>query len=92
MIRGVEHKGEVIQTEGFLVVVTINQIIRMSLLHGQNYYAVVSLKSGDDVKTVQENLGHATASFTLDTYGHVTEKMKKDSADRMQAFIKSVSR
>lgn len=54
-------------------------------------YAVVSLKSGDDVKTVQENLGHATASFTLDTYGHVTEKMKKDSADRMQAFIKSVS-
>ena len=54
-------------------------------------YAVVSLKSGDDVKPVQENLGHATASFTLDTYGHVTEKMKKDSADRMQAFIKSVS-
>lgn len=54
-------------------------------------YAVVSLKSGDDVKTVQENLGHATASFTLDTYGHVTEKMKKDSADRMQAFIKPVS-
>ena len=54
-------------------------------------YAVVSLKSGDDVKTVQENLGHATASFTLDTYGHVTEKMKKDSANRMQAFIKSVS-
>lgn len=33
----------------------------------------------------------ATASFTLDTYGHVTEKMKKDSANRMQAFIKSVS-
>ena len=42
-------------------------------------------------KTVQENLGHATSAFTLDTYGHVTEKMKKDSADRMQAFIKSVS-
>ena len=54
-------------------------------------YAVDSLKSGDDVKTVQENLGHATAAFTLDVYGHVTEKMKKDSADRMQAFIKSVS-
>jgi len=53
-------------------------------------YAVISLKSGDDVKTVQENLEHATASFTLDTYGHVTEKMKRDSADRMQAFIQSV--
>ena len=53
-------------------------------------YAVIALKSGDDVKTIQENLGHATASFTLDTYGHVTEKMKKDSADRMEAFIQSV--
>ncbi len=54
-------------------------------------YAVASLKSGDDVKTVQENLGHATAAFTLDVYGHVTDKMKKDSANRMEAFIQSVS-
>lgn len=53
-------------------------------------YAVVSLKAGDDIKTVQENLGHATAAFTLDVYGHVTEKMKKDSANRMQSFINSV--
>ena len=56
----------------------------------EDEYAVVSLKSGDDVKTIQENLGHATAAFPLDVYGHVTEKMKKDSADRMQALIKSV--
>jgi len=54
-------------------------------------YAVASIKSGDDIKTVQENLGHATASFTLDTYGHVTEQMKRDSADRMERFIKSVN-
>ncbi len=54
-------------------------------------YAVASLKSGDDVKTVQENLGHATAAFTLDVYGHVTDKMKRDSANRMEAFIQSVS-
>ena len=54
-------------------------------------YAVVSLKTGDDVKTVQENLGHATAAFTLDVYGHVTEQMKTESANRMEAFIQSVS-
>ncbi len=54
-------------------------------------YAVVAIKSGDDIKTVQGNLGHATASFTLDVYGHVTDQMKKDSANRMEAFIKSVS-
>ena len=54
-------------------------------------YAVASIKSGDDVKTVQENLGHATAAFTLDIYGHVTEQMKQDSAARMERFIKTVS-
>lgn len=54
-------------------------------------YAVAAIKSGDDIKTVQENLGHATASFTLDIYGHVTEKMKQDSANRMEQFIKAVN-
>lgn len=54
-------------------------------------YAVAAIKSGDDIKTVQDNLGHATASFTLDVYGHVTDQMKRDSAERMQKFIKEVS-
>ena len=54
-------------------------------------YAVASIRSGDDIKTVQENLGHATASFTLDVYGHVTEQMKQASADRMERFIKAVN-
>ena len=54
-------------------------------------FAVASIKSGDDIKTVQENLGHATAAFTLDVYGHVTKQMKQDSAARMEQFIKSVS-
>ena len=54
-------------------------------------YAVASIKSGDDIKTVQSNLGHATAAFTLDDYGHVTEQMRRDSANRMEKFIQSVS-
>ena len=53
-------------------------------------YAVTSLQEGDDIKTVQENLGHATASFTLDVYGHVSEKMKRESAARMEAFIRNI--
>ena len=54
-------------------------------------FAVLSLQNGDDVKTVQGNLGHATAAFTLDVYGHVSERMKEDSAARMQGYIKSIS-
>ena len=29
-------------------------------------------------------------AFTLDTYGHVTEKMQQDSADRMQRYLQSI--
>ena len=53
-------------------------------------YAVLSLQNGDNVKTVQGNLGHATAAFTLDVYGHVSEKMKEDSAARMQQYIENM--
>ena len=55
-------------------------------------YAVAALQSGDDIKTVQENLGHHTAAFTLDVYGHVTEQMKQASADRMEQYIKRISK
>ncbi len=53
-------------------------------------FAVASLRSGDDVKTVQENLGHASAAFTLDVYGHVTPQMRRASAARMEAYIQRV--
>ena len=54
-------------------------------------YAVAALQSGDDIKTVQETLGHHTAAFTLDVYGHVSERMKRDSAERMEGFIKGLN-
>jgi len=54
-------------------------------------YAVAAIRAGDDIKTVQGNMGHATASFTLDVYGHVTAEMKQDSADKMEKFIETVS-
>ena len=46
-------------------------------------YAVAAIESGDDIKTVQGNLGHATAAFTLNIYAHTTQKMRQQSADRM---------
>jgi integrase len=53
-------------------------------------YVVLSIQNGDDIKTIQYNVGHATASFTLDVYGHVSAKMKKDSADRMEKYISQI--
>ena len=49
--------------------------------------ATLALINGDDVKTVQANLGHATAAFTLQRYVHASEEMKRASANRMQQFF-----
>ncbi|MDL2253003.1 site-specific integrase [Ruminococcaceae bacterium OttesenSCG-928-I18] len=54
-------------------------------------YAVAALRAGDDVKVLQENLGHHTAAFTLDIYGHVTEQARTESANRMQQYITRVN-
>lgn len=53
----------------------------------QHTFSVNSLQAGNDIKTVQENLGHATAAFTLSTYAHATPGMKRESAKRMDKFI-----
>lgn len=53
-------------------------------------FASTSLENGDDVKTVQENLGHHSAAFTLKQYGHVKRSMAIASAQRMEAYIQAV--
>ena len=53
-------------------------------------YAVAAIRSGDDIKTVQGNLGHATPTFTLNVYAHVTEQMKQESAEHMENYIKNI--
>lgn len=55
-------------------------------------YAVASIRAGDDIKTVQSNLGHHTAAFTLDVYGHATDQMKQESANRMDRFIEKLAK
>ena len=53
-------------------------------------FAVLSLEAGDDIKMISGNLGHYSASFTMDTYGHISEAMMNDSAARMQALLDSL--
>jgi len=74
--------------------VTTGNIIPYLIFHFHELshtYAVNAIRAGDDFKTLQENLGHATAVFTMQVYGHVTEQMKRTSADRMEQFMKGIS-
>ena len=46
-------------------------------------FATLLIERGENIKTVQELLGHADVSTTLNTYTHVLDKMKAASAARM---------
>lgn len=54
--------------------------------------ATVALAAGADIKSVQQLLGHSTASTTLNIYSHVTEKMKEDTASRIQNYYDNLER
>lgn len=50
-------------------------------------YAVAALRSGMDVKTVQNNLGHASAAMTLDVYARYTEDAGAAAARLLSAYF-----
>ena len=50
--------------------------------------ATTLLAEGQDSKTVSDWLGHSSVAFTLDTYGHVLESMKRDAASRLSKALR----
>lgn len=50
-------------------------------------FATHALSNGVDAKTLSGILGHTNASFTLDTYTHVTTDMQKNAAAVVGDFI-----
>jgi integrase len=53
--------------------------------------AIMALQAGCSVKAVQEQLGHYSSAFTMDTYAAVSNTMKKDTQCRIENLIKQVS-
>lgn len=53
--------------------------------------ATVAIAAGADIKSVQDMLGHATASFTLNVYAHTSEQMMKDTSARMQSYYDNLT-
>ena len=50
-------------------------------------FATHALASGVDAKTLSGILGHTKASFTLDTYTHVTGDMQRTAAEIVGDFM-----
>ena len=53
-------------------------------------FATHALRSGVDAKTLSGILGHTNASFTLDTYTHVTNDMQKNASVIVGDFMEEL--
>ena len=53
-------------------------------------FATHALTSGVDAKTLSGILGHTNASFTLDTYTHVTTDMQKRASEIVDDFVEDM--
>ena len=53
-------------------------------------FATHALTSGVDAKTLSGILGHTKASFTLDTYTHVTGDMQRNAAEIVGDFMTEI--
>ena len=49
--------------------------------------ATLALTAGVHPKVVQERLGHANITITLDTYSHVLQGLQEDAADKVAALV-----
>ena len=53
-------------------------------------HVVMRAENGDDMKSVSEDLGHTDIRTTANIYAHVSQRMKDDSAKRMQTLAESM--
>ena len=53
-------------------------------------FATHALTSGVDAKTLSGILGHTNASFTLDTYTHVTTDMQRKASGVVGSFLDEI--
>src|SRR5699024_2210238 len=53
-------------------------------------FATHALASGVDAKTLSGILGHTQASFTLDTYTHVTGDMQRRASESVGGFMEAM--
>lgn len=57
-------------------------------VHGfRHTHASLLFEAGASIKEVQDRLGHSNSKTTLDIYTHVTQRAKRDTAEKFAKFM-----
>ena len=74
-------------TEQFKGILELARLPRIRLYGLRHTAATLALAAGVPPKVVSEQLGHASAAFTLDTYAHVLPHMQDEAAAKVEAML-----
>jgi len=88
-----KENGELVTTDALKYlsrVVNYELGINFNFHSLRHTHATMLLEAGANIKDVQERLGHSKISTTMDTYSHVTDKLKQDSVDKFENIISEI--
>lgn len=85
-----KENGELITTDSLKYlsrVINYELGITFNFQSLRHTHATMLLEAGADIKDIQERLGHSKLATTMDTYSHVTNKMKNDTVNILENII-----
>ena len=53
-------------------------------------HATLLLENGANIKDIQKRLGHSKLATTMDTYSHVTDKMKNNTVNIFEKITENL--
>lgn len=53
-------------------------------------HATLLMENGAKVKDIQERLGHSRSAITIDTYSHLTQKVRRESVDIFEQAMRNL--
>lgn len=78
-------------TRAFVALTGAADVPAIRLHDLRHTHATLALQAGVHPKVVQDRLGHATISITLDVYSHAIPEMQGDAVDRVAALVRDSS-
>lgn len=88
-----KENGELVTTDSLKY---LSRVVNYDLKISFNFHslrhthATMLIENGANIKTVQKRLGHSKLSTTMDTYAHVTDKMKTEAVNILENIIADV--
>ncbi|WP_413926647.1 tyrosine-type recombinase/integrase [Clostridioides sp. ES-S-0190-01] len=89
-MRGGEVMGEHVTTNSLKY---LSRVVNYELGIDFNFHslrhthATMLLENGANIKDIQHRLGHAKIATTMDTYSHVTNKMRNQTVDIFEGIV-----